>query len=824
MWNDIKIGFRSLVKARGFSVAAVTVMALCIGANTAIFSVVNSVLWKPLSFPQPARLVAIKEVLSHFNLDWGFSTPDYLFLKEQVRSFSSLGAYTGVNWEVSGIDRPARIDGDRVTPSLFQVLGVKPQIGRVFSDEEDQHFRRVAVISNRYWREITHSRKNVIGQTIYLDRQPYTIVGVMPRSFVFPLRKAGINGTPGDVFIPMSFTPFERTGFGYMFNKSVIGRLKPRVSLTTAAAEVKGILKRSEQQYPSDFRSDPAFGLSANLLPYRDSVTGSLQVGLLVLLSAIGVVLLIGCANVANLLLARSVDRRREFAVRCALGASRADVLRQVLTESVLLSLAAGLVGFALAVWLTPILIKMTPVEIPRLDEISIDLSALFFTFGICCLTPLIFGLAPAFEMSRLEIASTLREGGRTGTQSRRQRKWMSAAVIAEYGLTVVLLVGAGLLLHSFLRLRDVDPGFRTEHILSMAVNLPKTSYQTAPEIHSFYDRLLRGVQAIPGVEDVGAISDLPLKATDEWGLAIEGRPPNSGAAASVLLSWVSGDAMKALGMKLVAGRFISDRDTAQAPNVMVINEALARQGWPTQNALGKRFNPGGPPDSDAGWYTVVGVVRDVRQGLSNVHTKPEAFESLDQGNAWMMKKSAMFGIRGMRLVIKSAQEPMLISSVVQRIIAQQDPSLPVTEIQTLDQYISASIKPQRFDTYLVGLFGGLALLLAVIGIGGVLSYSVAQRTNELGVRMALGGNQGDILRLVMTDGLKLAAIGIAGGIAGAFAVSHFISSLLYQTSPQDAWTFVSIPLLLLLTTIAASLVPAWRATRIDPMAALRAE
>ncbi len=824
MWNDIRVGFRSLVKARGFSIAAVTVMALCIGANTAIFSVVNSVLWKPLSFPQANRLVAINEVLSPLNSDWGFSAPDYLFLAQQVGSFSSLAAYTGMNWEVSGIDRPMRIDGDRVTPSLFKVLGAKPQIGRVFSDEEDQLARRLAVISDGYWRETMHGRKDVIGQTIYLDRQPYTIIGVMPPSFVFPLRKPGFNGTPGDVYVPMSFTPFERTGFGYMFNKSVIARLKPGVALATAAAEVKGILKRSEQQYPSDFRSDPSFGLSANLIRYRDSVTGSLQTGLLVLLTAIGVVLLIGCANVANLLLARSVDRRREFAVRCALGASRADVLRQVLTESVLLSLCAGLIGFALAAWLTPILVKMTPVEIPRLDEISIDLSALLFTFGICCLTPLVFALAPAFEMSRLEIARTLREGGRTGTHSQRQRKWMSAAVIAEYGLTVVLLVGAGLLLHSFLRLRNVDPGFRTEHILSMAVNLPKTSYQTAPEIHSFYDRLLRSVQAIPGIEDVGAISDLPLKASDEWGLAIEGRPPNSGAPASVLLSWVTGDAMKALGMKLVAGRFISERDTAQAPKAMVINEALARQAWPNQNAIGKRFSPGGPPDSDAGWYTVVGVVRDIRQGLSNVHTKPEAFESLDQGNAEMMKKSAVFGIRGMHLVIKSAQDPTLISSVVRRTIAQQDPSLPVTEIQTLDQYVSASIKPQRFDTYLVGLFGGLALLLAVIGIGGVLSYSVAQRTNELGVRMALGGNQGDILQLVMTDGLKLAVVGIAAGIAGAFAVSRFISSLLYQTSPQDAWTFVLIPVLLLLTTVAASLVPAWRATRIDPMVALRAE
>jgi predicted permease len=468
--------------------------------------------------------------------------------------------------------------------------------------------------------------------------------------------------------------------------------------------------------------------------------------------------------------------------------------------------------------------VKITPVEIPRLDEIGIDFSALLFTFAVCCVTPLLFGLAPAFEMSRLEIASTLREGGRSGTQSKRQRKWMSMAVVSEYALTVVLLVGAGLLLHSFLRLRQVDPGFQTEHVLSMAVNLPKTSYQTAPDIRSFYDRVTRATQSIPGVEEVGAISDLPLKPSDEWGVAFQGKAPGSGVPRSVLLSWVSGDALKTLGMKLVAGRFISDRDVAGAPKAMVVNEALARKAWPHESPIGKRLSPGGPPDSDAGWQTVVGVVRDVRQGLSNLDTKPEAFQSLDQGNAEMMKKSTVFGIRGMHLVIKCAQYPGFISSAVQRVIAQQDPSLPVTDIQTLDQYVSASINPQRFDTYLVGLFAGLALLLAVIGISGVLSYSVAQRTNEMGVRMALGGNRGDIMRLVMTDGLKLAVIGITVGIAGAFVLARLISSLLYQTSARDAWTFLLIPLLLLITTIAASLIPAWRAIKIDPMVALRAE
>ncbi len=824
MWNDIRIGFRSLAKARGFSVAAITVMALCIGANTAIFSVVNSVLWKPLNFPEPNRLVAITEVLSPINANWGFSTPDYLFLGQQVRSFSSLAAYTGMNWEVSGIDRPERVDGDRVTPSLFTVLSAAPQIGRVFTEDEDQHSRQVAVISDRYWRHTLQARNDVIGRTIYLDRQPYTVIGVMAPSFVFPLRQAGFNGTPGDVYVPMSFTPFERTGFGYMFNKGVIGRLKSGVTLNAAAAEVKGILRRAAQQYPSDFHSEPGFAISATLQRYHDAVTGNLQIGLLVLLSAIGVVLLIGCANVANLLLARSVDRRREFAVRCALGAGRADVVRQVLTESLLLSLSAGITGFALAVWLTPVLVKMTPIEIPRLDEISIDFSALLFTFVVCCLAPFVFGLAPAFEMSRLEIASTLREGGRTGTQSKRQRKWMSIAVVSEYGLTVVLLVGAGLLLHSFLRLRKVDPGFQTEHVLSMAVNLPKASYQTPPEIRSFYNRLIGSMQSIPGVKDAGAITDLPLKPSDEWGLAIKGKAPGSGVPRSILLSWVSGHAMKALGMKLVAGRFISDRDTVGAPKVMVINEALARSAWPNENPIGKRLSPGGPPDSDTDWQTVVGVIRDVRQGLSNVNTKPEAFQSLDQGNAQMSAKSAAFSLRGMHLVINCAQDPAFIASAVRRVIAQQDPSLPVTEIQTLDQYVSASINPQRFDTYLVGLFGGLALLLAIIGIGGVLSYSVAQRTNEWGVRMALGGNRVDILQLVLTDGLKLAVIGIGAGIACAFVVARFISALLYQTSPRDTLTFLLIPCLLLITTIAASFVPAWRATRIDPMVALRAE
>jgi putative ABC transport system permease protein len=334
----------------------------------------------------------------------------------------------------------------------------------------------------------------------------------------------------------------------------------------------------------------------------------------------------------------------------------------------------------------------------------------------------------------------------------------------------------------------------------------------------------MNAAQSIPGVMEVGAISDLPLKPSDEWAVAFEGKAPTSGVPRSLLLSWVSGNAMKALGMKLVAGRFISDRDAAGAPKTVVVNEALARRVWPNENPIGKRLSPGGPPDSDAGWVTVVGVVHDLRQGLGNVDTRPEAFQSLEQGNAEMMKKSTVFGIRGMHLVIKCAQDPAFITSTVRRLIAQQDPSLPVTDIQTLKQYVSASIRPQRFDTYLVGLFAGLASLLAVIGLGGVLSYSVAQRTNELGVRIALGGNRGDILQLVMGDGLKLAGIGIAVGIAAAFVVARFIASLLYQTSPRDALTFMLIPLLLLITTVAASLVPAWRATKIDPMVALRAE
>jgi putative ABC transport system permease protein len=826
MWREMRVAIRSLKNAKGLAVAAIAVIALCIGANTAIYTVVNAVLWTPMKFFQPAHLVSVAEGLGNLRgKDGGpFSGPDYLFLEQHAKSFESMAAYMTKEWEISGIDRPERIKGARVSAALFHVLGVAPELGRTFTEREDESAGRFALLSGDYWRNTFGADRAVIGRTVYLDRQPYTIIGIMPPSFVFPQKQAGSNGIPAAIYVPMSWTDFERSRFGYMYNKSVIARLKPDTTAPQAGAEVRVLMKEFEKHYPSGFQSYPGFSLSAVVAPYQEQVTGRVGTLFSVLMGAVGLVLLVGCANVANLLLARSVQRRREFAMRCALGAGKGRLIKQNLLECLLLSIAGGGVGILLAAWITPLLIRMSPVEMPRLNEIALDWRAVVFATGICCLIPMLFGFAPALESARLDLSSVLREGGRGGTQSRRQRSWMALAVVAQYAFTVVLLVGAGLLMHSFLRLRNVDPGFRTDHTLTVALKLPAISYTTAPRILGFFSGMLRDIRALPGVELAGAISDLPLKPSDEWGLAVEGKAPGSGIPRSIQLSWISGDALRALRVKLIRGRLIDDRDGPDAQKVVVVNETMARLSWPDEDPIGKRIGLGGQPSSPEGWRTVMGVIADVRQGLSNRDTKPQVFQMQQQVSAGMLAETVGGGLRGMHLIVRATGEPISALPEIRRLVARADSALPITEVLTLDRYVSDSINPQRFDAYLMGVFAGLALLLALIGIAGVLSYTVAQRTGELGIRMALGGRPGTIMLLVLSDGFKLASAGLAIGLVAAAALSRFLSGLLYEAPAFDAVTFVVVPLALIIATIAAALIPAHRATHIDPIAALRAD
>jgi putative ABC transport system permease protein len=822
MFRELRIVVRSLLKSRGFTFSALLVIALCIGANTAIFSVVNGVLWRPLNFKNPDRLVLIKEKLGNFTPDaWPPSTPDYLFFASTAKSFDSISAYTTREWELSGTDRPERITGLRVTPNLFSTLGTGPQLGRVFTDAEDRDKAHVAVLSDACWRRSFGGNPRIVGQTIYLDRVPYTVIGVMPHSFVFPLAQHGFNGTPADVYAPMSFTNFELTGFGYMFNKNVIARLRPGVTLQQARSETSSVFRRFESHYPPDFGAGTRGHFSGVVDFYKDEVVGGLQRGLLVLLSAIGFVLLIGCANLANLLLARSVQRRREFAVRVALGARQRDLVRQTLLESFCISFVGGALGLLIANWLLPLLIGMSPVDMPRVTDIAIDGRTLLFTLSICCLLPFVFGMFPAIETGRVEIAPSLRETSRSSTTSVRQRNWMSFAVITQYALSLVLLIGAGLLLRSFLKLAQVDPGFRTQRILAITLKLPTSSYKTTSSILDFYRNLINDTARLPGVQAVGAISDLPLSPSDQWGVAYEGKSTNQ-VPSTVLISWTAGDAMKVLGFKLISGRLLSSADTQHSPKVLVINETLARRVWPGENAVGKRMHLGGPPKDAKEWSTVVGIIADVRQGLNNVDTRPQAFQTQEQAPSEAISNDSFMGLRGMSLVLRTDLAPKALSAEVRSVIAQQDSALPIEKVQTLDDYVSGSIHAQRYDTYLVGLFAALALVLTVIGIGGVLLYSVVQRTNELGIRMALGGARRDIARGVLEHGFRLAGIGIVVGAIGAAGVARFISGLLYQTSVLDWPTLICVPLAMLLTTLVASMIPVLRAVRIDPAVALR--
>lgn len=457
----------------------------------------------------------------------------------------------------------------------------------------------------------------------------------------------------------------------------------------------------------------------------------------------------------------------------------------------------------------------------PRLNEVTVDGRTLMFTIAICCLVPFLFGLFPALDSGRLEIATSLRESGRSIMGSFRQRRWMSAAVVAQYALSLVLVIGAGLLLRSFLKLRDVDPGFRKDHVLAVTLKLPTSSYKKAPSITGFYDRLIEDARQLPGVEQAGAISDLPLSPSDQWGVAFEGKPLDR-MPRSVLISWTAGEAMQTLGFRLVAGRLLSGADTQQSPKVLVVNETLAGRVWPKESPIGQRMHLGGPPDKPEEWQTVVGVVADVRQGLRNLDTRPQAFQPQAQASPEAIANDIGTGLRGMSLVLRTQSDQRFIAAEVRRIIARQDAALPIENMQTLDEYVSGSINAQRYDTYLVGLFAGLALLLTVVGIAGVLWYSVVQRTQELGIRMALGGSRTDIAKAVLNDGFRLAALGILLGTVAAFAVTRLISGLLYQTSVLDLPTLLCVPAAMLLTTFVASLIPVFRALQIDPAIALR--
>jgi len=822
VFYDIRYALRLLRRSPLFSALAIVTLALAIGANTAIFSVVNGVLLRALPYTEPGRLVLLYEGVSTVKRPFGFSAPDFAGFVERARSYQGLAAFRSVEYELSGVDQPERINAARISASLMDVLGVGPALGRPFTAEEDTGRQPVAILSDGLWRRTFGSDRGIVGKPIVLDRRAYTIVGVMPPGFVFPNRGPAINTVPAAVYTPIAFSDVELRAFGSMYNNSVVGRLKPGVSIAGAAAEAPGIANRLVAEiYPAQLR-ELGWSFTTTVTPLLDGTVGDIRRILYVLLAAVGVVLLIACADIACLMLTRAAAREREMAIRTALGAGRARVMRLILVETSVLTLLGGAAGVALAWWGQRVLIAAAPIDIPRATEISFDLRVLAFTFLACAAAVIVCGLLPALEASRRDSGAALKEGSRGGTASTRQRRIFAGLVTAQFACAVVLLAGAGLLIRSFVRLMQTDPGIRTDHVISTATNLPASSYPGGADVRAFYVRLVDRVRALPGVTAAGAATDLPLSVRERRTFTIETPPAASAALPRVIANdWVMGQYFEALGVRIVRGRALSDADTQTSEPVVLVNETLATRYWPGEDPVGHRIAWGGPRNHGP-WMRIVGVVGDIKQaGLAAV-TEPETWQPWMQVPDQLLGERILGLFRGMKLMVRSQVPSSSLVPVIRQEVRALDPALPVTGVQTLDEIVGASAGPQRFNAQLLGGFAAVALLLAAVGIGGVLAISVSKRTQEIGIRLALGAKAGDVVRMVIRQGMTLALAGLAIGLPCAIAGTRLLRNLLFETGPQDPISFGGATAILCLVALAACAAPALRASRVNPIDALR--
>jgi putative ABC transport system permease protein len=797
-WQDIRYGVRGLWKSPGFAAAAVLVLALGIGANSAIFSVVNAVLLRSLPYANAERLVWVGGKVGS-NPRASVSPADFVDYRAQSNSFEEFAASTSVAvpLNLTGAGEPERLIGSAVTTNYFRAFGVKPLLGRTFNPEEEKTAGGppVVVLSHGLWQRRFGADPNVIGKTVTIDGKTATIVGVAPQSFQYPA------GT--EVWAPLTFDSPEMKVRRAHFLRP-IGLLKPNVSLAQAQAETDVIARRLEQQYPE---SNTKWSL--NLVPLQEQVVGSVRTSLWVLLGAVGFVLLIACANVANLMLARATARHKEIAIRTALGASRARVVRQLLTESLLLSLLGGAVGVLLAMWSVDVLVSLAQGNVPRAAEIGIDARVLGFTLAVSVLTGAVFGLFPALRASKPDLNEVLKEGGRSSVGVRHNRV-RSSLVVAEVALALMLLVGAGLLIRSFVGLQRVNPGFDPRGVLTMRVSLSRSKYAKPEQGAQFFDQLQQRVAALPGVEAVGTISELPLSGqpNDTYFTVAEHPPQDSTQQVTADFRRINHDYFHAMSIPLLRGRPFTEQEARGDAKVVVINETLARSFFPDEDPLGKHLVielDGKAP------YEIVGVVADVRH------------RSLETGVYQMMYVPTL-KVSNNNLVLRTASDPAAMASAVRQQVAAIDKDQPVSAIRTMTDVLSESVAQQRFRTMLLAAFAAVALLLAAVGIYGVISYSVTQRTHEIGVRMALGAQRRDVVRLVVRGGLALTLLGVCLGLAGSFALTRVMSGLLFGVSATDPVTFAAITALLTAVALLACYLPARRATRVDPMVALRYE
>ena len=804
--KDLRFGVRLMARSPGFTLVALVTIALGIGANTAIFSVVNTVLLRPLPYQDSDKLVVLWEKQEQIDQE-SPSLPDFVDWRERNQSFESMAVARRDNVNLTGTGEPERLLARQITSDFFSTLGVTPQIGRSFSAEEEQTRSPVVVISDSLWKRRFGSDPTLVGKPITLYDTSFTVVGVLPPTFQFY--------TPADVFVPITFMPDRlkqaREEHG---NIVAIARLKSGVSKQQAQSEMDSIAAALEQQYP---KSNNTVRVSLNSI-YTDMV-GDVRPSLLVLLGAVAFVLLIACANVANLLLARAAARQKEIAIRTALGASRLRVVRQLLTESIALSVIGGALGLMLAMWGAELLLAIIPNNVPWVTEIALDRNVFGFTLAASVVTGIVFGLAPALQASSPNLNETLKEGGRGSTSGRQRAR--SVLIVSEVALALVLLIGAGLMLKSFSRLQQIDAGFNRRNLLTMMLSVSPIKYPDGSKARAFFKQLEQRISALPGADAAAFATSVPLSGATVTTVLLEGEPFTSyGDQRLTVQSAVGVDYFRAMSIPLLKGRGFSEQETDKTPLVAVIDENMSRALFPDKDPIGQHLllNEGEIR------FEIIGVVSHIKHlswdADAQSRVRFQMYSNYNQiPDQWFAQVT-----RTMSLVVRTSSDPLSLGPAVRRQVLEVDKDQPIYNLKLMDELISGSISQQRFAMMLLAVFAGVAMVLAAVGIYGVMSYSVTQRSHEIGIRMALGARRRDVLNLVVTQGLKLVILGVTIGLGGAFALTRVMSSLLFGVSATDPLVFVITSVALTGVALAASFIPARRATRVDPMVALRYE
>ena len=825
VWADLRFAFRQLRKSPGFTVTAVLMLAFSIGATTAIFSIVDGVLLRPLPFPDPSQLVTLGDQVK--GTAWGkqdpgpVTCPEVITYTRDTRSFSSLGGYGFASFELSGNGEPAQVNGARMTPGVFSALGISPLMGRVFTAQEDEQKVQVAVLSYSTWKSRFSSDSKILGRKILLDRKPYSVIGVMPRNFEFPLIPGHLNRN--ELWVPMSFTAQqlspEAEGSWYL---QMVGRLKPGITVAQAQNDAERVAQQIMRTYPPDLAN---FSFRSVVYPLRQITVVQTLPLLTILFLAVAVVLLIACANLAGLLLVRAIRAHREIAVRLALGAPTLTLLRQMMLESLVLSVSGGFLGIVLAGIGLYIGKSLLPETLPRIDDITLNWTVVGFAFLLAVLTGFICGLAPGFAALRTNVNKSLKEGSHSSSAGSHARL-RSILVVSEIAVALVLLTASGLLLRSFQKMSEADLGFRPDHVTTAVYSLPQKQYATQPQVDSFNNELLRRLRQLPGAAAVGLTSTIPVTGGSIESFIVDGYiDPKGSTITSASPSQVIGDYFRAMGIPLLHGRYFTRADNADNQLVVVVNHEFAEHYWPHQNPVGKRVRVG-TQQSKTPWMTVVGEVADARLNSPDADATEQFYQpvaQLEKDAGALASPTDVSGNAGY-IVLRSGLPPQQMENALRATVRSIDAQLPLTQVQTMDEIVAQSEAPRRFNTVIISSFALAAVLLAILGVYSVIAFSVASRGQEMAIRIALGSQRSGIVRLVLQSGIKLAFIGCVFGLAGAFAASVLLRSFLFGVSPFDPLVMVLATMLIFVLALVASALPARRAASANPMQALRSE